>query len=114
MKKIRLLLFAFLCASLLSACFVRTKVEGHSSATLPADWEIKVKESLAGLSPLGSPADIHPTGTPEPCTIAFENRLYGYCGKVNVDGGLARDYFISSSNVVWLVTLNGLSTPPQP
>ncbi|MDL2290498.1 hypothetical protein LJC09_00115 [Desulfovibrio sp. OttesenSCG-928-F20] len=112
MKGIRLILLCLVCVMLLSGCIYRTKVEGHSSATLIEDWESLVKKRLASLTPLGSPEQVIPLGTPEPCTFDFENRLYGYCGKADIVGGLKKSYFISDTNVVWLIGLNGLSTLP--
>lgn len=113
MKGFRLILLSMLCLAMLSGCVYRTKVEGHSSATLIEGWEDLVKRRLASLTPLGSTEQVIPRGTPEPCTFDFENRLYGYCGKADIVGGLPKSYFISDTNVVWLIGLNGLSTLPE-
>lgn len=113
MKGIRLILVALVCVTMLGGCIYRTKVEGHSSATLIEDWEDLVKRRLSSLTPLGSQEQVIPRGKPEPCTFDFENRLYGYCGKADIVGGLPKSYFISSTNAVWLIGLNGLSLLPE-
>lgn len=112
MKALRPLLLILACVLLFSGCIYQSKVQGHSSATLPENWESMVKQRLASLTPLGSPEQVIPCGTPEPCTFDFENRLYGYCGKADIVGGLSKSYFISDTNVVWLRTPLGLKTLP--
>lgn len=113
MKRIRLLLLSLLCVLLFSGCVYHRSVEGHTSATLIDNWEDLVKRRLASLTPLGSPEQVIPLGTPEPCTFDFENRLYGYCGKADVGSHIAKRYFISDTNVVWIIGLDGLSTLPE-
>lgn len=114
MKKVSLAVCSLLCTMLFAGCAVYTTSKSQPVAGLPDGWQDRVKERMAPLAPYGKPDEIILVGDPEPCKFEVAPKYWGYCGKVDIVGGYSKRYFISQSNVVWLINADGLeSLPPN-